>query len=354
MEGLSQDIIVDIFSKLPAKSLCRFKCLSKAFLALITNPWFIKLHQTQTQQRKTVMVNRCLVRKSLLCLDHDRGITTVDQLDFPIENCCYDSAWIYGSCNGLLCLSIYDDTARSSVDFIYNCSTREFRRIPPYKPFDERDTSLDALGYAQSIADFKVFGVSDPRDEVEEAISVHVFSLRNNTWKTFEINNFADFRENLWAIHLNETIHFCFCKLNFDDHIMIAAFDLVDDKFKFLALPHVDDLSEYDIIDSYSISSIGDCLCLIPRTTEWEKEFWIMKEYGVKESWTRISSAKSILHLQPLCTFKDRDLFLSFLGKKFVLFNPKDGSYKDYVIDGFQGDLEGCNLVAYAEAADRL
>ncbi|KAK9200598.1 hypothetical protein WN944_015796 [Citrus x changshan-huyou] len=132
---------------------------------------------------------------------------------------------------------------------------------------------------------------------------------------------------------------------------MIAAFDLVEDKFKFLALPH---LFGYDAIYSYSVRSIGDCLCLIPVTTKWEKEFWIMKEYGVKESWTRISLANSILHLQPLCPFKDSDLFLSVLDEKFVLFNPKDGSYEDFVIDGLQEDLEDCNLVVYAEAADSL
>ncbi|KAK9205627.1 hypothetical protein WN943_015895 [Citrus x changshan-huyou] len=339
MEGLPQDIIVDIFSKMPAKSLCRFKCLSKAFMALITSPWFVKLHKNQNQQRQTVMVDDLIVRNSLLCLDIDRGITTVDQLHFPIENCCNDCAWILGSCNGLLWLLIYDDTARSS-HVIYNYTTREFKRIPPYKPFDERYTSLYALGYAQSIDDFKVFGVSDPYDEVE-VTSVHVFSLRNNTWKTFEINNFVEFRADLWAIHLNRTIHFGFCKLNFDDPFMIAAFDLVEDKFKFLALPH---LFGYDAIYSYSVRSIGDCLCLIPVTTKWEKEFWIMKEYGVKESWTRISLANSILHLQPLCPFKDSDLFLSVLGEKFVLFNPKDGSYEDFVIDGLQEDLEDCSI----------
>ncbi|KAH9782806.1 F-box/kelch-repeat protein [Citrus sinensis] len=318
MEGLPQDIIVDIFSKLPPNSLCRFKCLSKGFMALITNPWFVKLHQTQNQQRQTVVVDKCIVRDSLICFDIDRGIKTVDRLDFPIQKCPINSAWINGSCNGMVWLSTYDGTARSPVDFIYNCSTREFKRIPYYQPFDERYSLLDALGYAQSIDDFKVFGVSfHPFYEVE------------------------DFREDP-----NGSIHFGFCKLDFDDPVMIAAFDLVEDKLKFLALPD-DIMYSY----SYSIRSIGGCLCLFP---EEEKEYWIMKEYGLKESWTRISSANAIPLLQPLCPFKEgSDFFLSLLGHKFALFNPKDGSYKDFIIDGFQEDLEDCNLVAYAEAVSR-
>ncbi|KAK9205683.1 hypothetical protein WN943_015952 [Citrus x changshan-huyou] len=38
MAALPPDIIVDVFANLPAKSLCRSKCLSKSFRALITNP----------------------------------------------------------------------------------------------------------------------------------------------------------------------------------------------------------------------------------------------------------------------------------------------------------------------------
>lgn len=126
MEGLPQDIIVDIFSKLPPNSLCRFKCLSKGFMALITNPWFVKLHQTQNQQRQSLVASG---EKGLHWVDLDTKITAVDPLDFPIKKHSDDSVSIYGSCNGLLCLSIENESA-TKVYFIYNCSTREFKRIP--------------------------------------------------------------------------------------------------------------------------------------------------------------------------------------------------------------------------------
>ncbi|KAK9221060.1 hypothetical protein WN944_009484 [Citrus x changshan-huyou] len=121
----------------------------------------------------------------------------------------YLEVLIRGSCIGLLCLSTLDETGGEPL-FIYNCSTREFTRIPSYEPLDNgrcRSSSTLGIGYAQSIDDLKVFGVS--RCDEDRLECVHVFSLRNNTWKTFE-PNWDDFLACDWAIPLNGTIHFGF------------------------------------------------------------------------------------------------------------------------------------------------
>ncbi|KAL9432013.1 hypothetical protein AB3S75_027094 [Citrus x aurantiifolia] len=184
MAALPPDIIVDVFAKLPAKPLCRFKCLSKSFRALITNPRFVKIQQTETQQGQTlVLVNmvKSLVRNSLLRIDLDSKIITEDQLDFPIKESSFDCLRICSSRNGLLCLSLRDETATETL-FIYNCSTREFKRIPnDYEPFTNRDTPLVSLGYAQSIYEFKVLGFSDSYRNAKAVVGVQVFSLRKNT-----------------------------------------------------------------------------------------------------------------------------------------------------------------------------
>lgn len=57
MAALPLDIIVDVFAKLHANSVCRLKCLAKSFLAFITNPRFVRLHQTQNHNRdKSLLV----------------------------------------------------------------------------------------------------------------------------------------------------------------------------------------------------------------------------------------------------------------------------------------------------------
>lgn len=81
-------------------------------------------------------------------------------------------------------------------------------------------------------------------------------------------------------------MHFGVCQVidPLDDYypIVIAAFDLEEDKLKFQALPH-------DNFDEESI--IGSFLWVTPHFSSHSvvNEYCIMKEYGVKESWTRIS-----------------------------------------------------------------
>ncbi|XP_042515312.1 F-box protein CPR1-like [Macadamia integrifolia] len=43
-KNLPEDLIIDILSRLPVKSLLRFRCVSKPWCTLITDPSFIKMH----------------------------------------------------------------------------------------------------------------------------------------------------------------------------------------------------------------------------------------------------------------------------------------------------------------------
>lgn len=71
--------------------------------------------------------------------------------------------------------------------------------MPNYEPFNKSKALVVGLGYAQSIDDFKVLGVSNFYIDRAFKIGLHVFSLRNNTWKIFE-TNFGYFIETYWAI----------------------------------------------------------------------------------------------------------------------------------------------------------
>ncbi|KAK2643983.1 hypothetical protein Ddye_019178 [Dipteronia dyeriana] len=74
---------------------------------------------------------------------------------------------------------------------------------------------------------------------------------------------------------------------------VIAAFDLVEESFKHVHLPA--DLSTGPL--SISIGVLGDCLCLLGL--HGSSEFWIMKEHGVKESWTRVFIQDPYVVMEP-------------------------------------------------------
>lgn len=98
-----------------------------------------------------------------------------------------------------------------------------------------------------------------------------------------------------------------------------------------------------------TITNIGKHLCLIPHSIPEPNEFWIMKEYGVKVSWTRISIADSY-RWQPFCCLKDSGFILSLSDYKFVLLDPKDGTFEDFVIEGFTYDEIKDDLQVYVES----
>ncbi|KAM1592003.1 hypothetical protein ACFX14_035818 [Malus domestica] len=105
MSNLSEDIIEDILSILPVKSVCRFRCVSKLWLHLTMQPRFIQAHLKRSQCK--ILLSS---KNSLSSLDH---LAPIDddllplELDFPLKGVQY-LPWvrIVGSCNGLRVLEV--------------------------------------------------------------------------------------------------------------------------------------------------------------------------------------------------------------------------------------------------------
>ncbi|KAI9160690.1 hypothetical protein LWI28_010691 [Acer negundo] len=64
MSDIPPPLIVEILSRLPVKALCRFRCVSKPWLALINHPRFSKMHISRTHKQ------RLILQKSIAQRDH--------------------------------------------------------------------------------------------------------------------------------------------------------------------------------------------------------------------------------------------------------------------------------------------
>uniref|UniRef100_A0A8R7JVF7 F-box domain-containing protein n=2 Tax=Triticum urartu TaxID=4572 RepID=A0A8R7JVF7_TRIUA len=129
---LADDLIVEILSRLPFRSVCRFKCVSKPWRDLIAHPAHRKkLPQTLAGVLYTTITRADGERYHLAGLSAEaEGLDLDTSLTFlqPTEN---RYLRLRHACNGLLLCS-YDPDAESQVRFVVcNPATRRWAELPP-------------------------------------------------------------------------------------------------------------------------------------------------------------------------------------------------------------------------------
>ncbi|XP_074314816.1 F-box protein At5g10340-like [Silene latifolia] len=114
-KSLPTEIIThEIFSKLPVKSLLRFKCVSKSYNALISSPEFVELHlrESRSSDANRVLIVAGKGRRNLYSIDVDSpddSVTTIP-IQRTQDESTPDKVSIVGSVDGLICVVRATDT----------------------------------------------------------------------------------------------------------------------------------------------------------------------------------------------------------------------------------------------------
>ncbi|KAI9199056.1 hypothetical protein LWI28_026592 [Acer negundo] len=86
-----------------------------------------------------------------------------------------------------------------------------------------------------------------------------------------------------------------------------------------------------------SFGLLGGCLCLFIEEEYHTLQLWIMKEYGVKESWTKILTAKGHRYLQPLCYLNNiKTIFTNIDFEQVLFWDSKDSKFKNVEVEGIE------------------
>ncbi|XP_057432863.1 F-box protein CPR1-like [Lotus japonicus] len=115
--------------------------------------------------------------------------------------------------------------------------------------------------------------------------------------------------------------------------LVILSFDMCKETYRALSLPK--DISDVNT----NLSVLGNCLCLFQDRKGTHFDVWQMREYGVRESWTRVMSVSyehlhaddMLHHLWPLIFLgEDGDILLLFRKKNWdvTMYNLRDNSVK--------------------------
>ncbi|KEH43632.1 putative F-box domain-containing protein [Medicago truncatula] len=272
---LPEELIVDILLKLPVRSLLQCKCVCKSWKTLISNPQFTKTHFLNSIDSPQLFSSGIGVRrnpneilsypvKPLL----ENPSNSITPLNFSMEHC-YD---ILGSCNGLLCL--YDIYQHNFT--LWNPSINLKSKTSPTIILSDTEIIIDyGFGYDQINDKYKVLVFV--LHEYEKTARIYTFG--ENIWNTFP--NFPCYLNSQLGIYLSGTLNWIGNK---DNEYVLISIDLEKEIYGEVLLPRHDDA---DNVRSTHLSVLSDCLCVsFDYKTHWT--VWMMKEYGVAESWTKL------------------------------------------------------------------
>ncbi|XP_058201522.1 F-box/kelch-repeat protein At3g06240-like [Rhododendron vialii] len=335
---IPQDLITyNILSRLPVKSLYRFKCVSPLWKSLISDPHFVKTHLNQTKTKNSNYPEQKIVILSrfgnLNSVDYNDVNPTSTKLEFPSVEQHDTEKWVkvLSSCDGLLLVSRSDKSI-----FLLNPSTRECKKLLVC-PFVQNSNSYGVpnvygLGYDSSTDDYKVvLTLSSFYENGCSITTLAVYSLKTNAWRRRE-----DFHRyivgNSGGVFLNGCLHYLSWNGN-GSNFIITAFDLSGEIFKEVPMPTPLGRCESGDYDYYDVVVLGGSLCLV---SERGNKVCMMKEYGVRESWTKFTmcSGLSVFDVVGMLAKDEFLLFDTYGEKHLVVYNPQKFTERDIVICG--------------------
>ncbi|XP_058189863.1 F-box protein CPR1-like isoform X2 [Rhododendron vialii] len=331
---LPHELIFNILSRLPVKSLCRFKRVSKPWLALITDPHFIKSHlnHQSTKDNKTqkliLAVEWTRFSPRVYSVDYQAPDPTVFELELPNRR---PVVKILGSLYGIL-LILTGKYLR-----LWNPSIKMFRKFSP--PMEPEGDELYGLGYDSVSDDFKVvtvfpFGYADGAKKslaIDSPSVVHVFSSKLSSWKSIGFFDYCIGHDpsDRSGIAVNGAPHWIANRLGLGMGYVIVYFDATEEKFKEVPSPCCEGEDMRDDERVHHLGVLGGWLCMVTYHRTNHADVWVMKKYGVKESWTKLFVLPNEPgKFMPLCYASDGEVVMVLDLEKLVSYDLKECSYK--------------------------
>ncbi|KAI4345540.1 hypothetical protein L6164_012653 [Bauhinia variegata] len=335
MVHLPDEVIVEILLRLPVKSLLRFRSVSKSWLSLISDPQFAKSHFELAYARTDRLIY--LTASRVRSLDPEASFHddyAIVRLNFPLEL----NFWLptVGSCRGLL---LFDNYPSLSL-FVWNPSTGVHKQVP--YPAIVVFPFLFGLGYDPSTDDYLIVIASYDLEGDFGSAHFQFFSLKTNSWKKIESDDFP------YMNHMDETragaltngaIHWLAFRHDICQDV-IVVFDLTEKNLREMPLPDAYDI----LLDGCDFVVLGGFLCLCDN----DGDTWVMKEYGVQSSWTRVDKVETpTSYFMPICHTKCGDT-VGKDGRNGLLKFNHNGVLLEH--REFCLDQHGCQVALYTES----
>ncbi|KAF2293426.1 hypothetical protein GH714_001649 [Hevea brasiliensis] len=335
-DHLPQELLAEILSRLPVKSILICRCVSKTWYSLITNPSFITHHLKKTAARNSGLLffsycNRepCppfRKNESYLLYPDELFASPVEELDCPCKGFkgLFD---IVGSCNGVFCLS-YGYYAPA----LWNPSVRKIVNIPrPNVTFTSHGFHKHShgFGFDSSTGDYKLVRIvylPDSNLNFDKIPPlVEIYSLRSRGWRKVDNDLKCVIPDFSTSAFLNGTCHWVATKPPNGPDVCdaILSFSLGEEVFGEMEVP--DCLAKKYHYINVAVSDGSLLLVAFTETTE-ERCFsvWMMKEYGVPGSWTKLFNISHLADIRRFIAFRQSgEVLLVNGGEELFFYDPK-------------------------------
>ncbi|GMI74448.1 hypothetical protein like AT3G06240 [Hibiscus trionum] len=356
MQGLSKTgsdlpevLVLEILSKLPVKSLTRFRCVCKPWSCSFQTPLFItKHHNNNLRNNNLNLLFKGFQGNTIdglhyfyqLSTEKGQNFSAKQKFHIPFFGKGWSNLFVDGPCNGILCLNEPEDKVA-----LWNPSTREFKILPQssvQRPPSADYTSFDGLGfgYDSQTDDYKVlrFVIShfddlsfDPNHQAE------LYSLRSDSWKEISTNGVYVRDCPLFNKYLNG---FYYWHAAGDSGYLILSFDMVNEKFSTLSLPSTLVQSYWHLLD---FNGLLGAILQPDEGTEKSFDLWVMNG-----SWTKQFTIESVPGVEwPLGFWKNGELFFESSEHQLVLFHPSTRELKNL---GMHAEKDTMQITAYVES----
>ncbi|KAF5204042.1 F-box protein [Thalictrum thalictroides] len=215
-------------------------------------------------------------------------------------------------------------------------------------PKDRNAFVMHGFGFDTINGEFKVVVILLWVSDHALQSKAQVYTLGSNSWRTVSNAPKMLFLQGCSAF-VNGSLHW----LTRDDQVedgsmIIVSFNLSSEEFGVIPCPKFNCITimrSFTSESSTQLVELGGCLSVVEASFGNHIEIWIMKEYNVKESWTRFSVSKSYLvrmkskRVKAVSFRKNSEIILLCDSSTLVSYNTETGNFTTLEVDGLNNNL---------------
>ncbi|KAL4564866.1 hypothetical protein LXL04_028940 [Taraxacum kok-saghyz] len=293
LEDLPLEVMVDILSRLPVKTIIQCKCVCKKWRDIILDSYFADIQHSRSPAGVMIHTNNKenyhYPKTGIL-----RWTEVEDELGHhhlhhdPVMSIDLDRSPIFhrsrvvpvGSVSGLLCLRQHG--RKNDNLYICNPVTREYMILSGQKYYTEGvATNAYCFGFCSLTREYKVIRLLEEKPTSESRpilVEAQVYVLGTGQWRS--IGHVPYRLTGSDAPFLNGQGHWIV--LDNDSPEKIWAFDFDKETFDLFPSPPYEDVRQTQMYKTLGV--LKGCLCQCESyDSNWT--VWVMKEYGIKKSW---------------------------------------------------------------------